>query len=235
MSLVLRGLDLSMPQTSSGVVHQQNSSEWLDIARQQGSSLIDYSVEGNRLYERADGSIGLAEKPIGYVIGEQVVRPSIDAISSVWNSCAMNTVWGAAGSLITRNPAPLVVSSLSCVDKVEARDNSYQGEVVLQPGKKFYSEGNRKLAICKNGRTAWDDDASCNYHGPAMKVTVMRYDNINKKQDVLYHGPYQGSHQWGSNHKENKLTITIENTSQQSSAMYVHMENFGNDDACTIL
>lgn len=47
------------------------------------SDFIDYSVERNRLYKNFDGTIAIAEKPLGYVIGEQVVAPVIDRIASV--------------------------------------------------------------------------------------------------------------------------------------------------------
>ncbi|MCB9093251.1 MAG: DUF2974 domain-containing protein, partial [Halobacteriovoraceae bacterium] len=44
-------------------------------------SLINPNVTGNRLYQRVDGSIAIEEKPIGYIIGEQVVAPMINLVS----------------------------------------------------------------------------------------------------------------------------------------------------------
>lgn len=141
MSLVLRGLDLSVSQTGFlEAVHQQNSSEWLGRARQQGSSLIDYSVSENRLYERADGSIGLSEKSVGFAIGEQVIRPLIDAISNAWNSCFVNMIWGAAGSLATKNPVPLTASALSCLQRIQADPRSEAADMrneILREDRQF--------------------------------------------------------------------------------------------------
>lgn len=62
------------------------------------NSLIDDSVKENRLYQRIDGSIGIAEKSLGYVIGEQVVRPLID------------TVYYLGANAINSTPTQMVVN-----------------------------------------------------------------------------------------------------------------------------
>ena len=53
------------------------------VQRDLASIGIDYSVAGNRLYKRTDDSIGIAEKSIGYVIGEKVLFPTINLVSSL--------------------------------------------------------------------------------------------------------------------------------------------------------
>lgn len=41
---------------------------------------IDHSIQGNRLYESADGSVELAPRSIGHVIGEHVLAPTVDVV-----------------------------------------------------------------------------------------------------------------------------------------------------------
>jgi len=70
---------------SQGMLLQQNYEAQRSLigdAYEQEDVLIDYSVEENRLYENFDGTIAIAEKPLGYVIGEQIIAPMIDNISS---------------------------------------------------------------------------------------------------------------------------------------------------------
>ncbi len=43
------------------------------------------NVTDSRLYQTASGDLQVAPKPIGYVIGEQVVRPLIDGVAYIWS------------------------------------------------------------------------------------------------------------------------------------------------------
>ncbi len=39
----------------------------------------------SRVYQAVSGDLQVASKPIGYIIGEQVIRPMIDGIAYVWS------------------------------------------------------------------------------------------------------------------------------------------------------
>lgn len=83
MSLTTQGFN-SLNQNigvSQAALLQQNYDAQSLQPHEQGSSLIDHSIEGNRLYEKFDGTIELDEKPIGYIIGERVLAPAINAVS----------------------------------------------------------------------------------------------------------------------------------------------------------
>ena len=93
---------------------------------------------------------------------------------------------------------------------------SYQGAITLQPGETFQSSGTRKIALCKDGVTAWNSSQSCDYPGPPMKVTVMIAGN------TQYDGPFSGSYQWvqvGS-----MVELFVENIGDTASVMYVHVQ-----------
>ena len=49
------------------------------------NSLVDYSVNDNRLKQHADGSIELIPKTVGEVLGESLLRPLINSVSYVGN------------------------------------------------------------------------------------------------------------------------------------------------------
>ncbi|MGA8165587.1 MAG: tetratricopeptide repeat protein [Waddliaceae bacterium] len=66
-----------------GELHQQNGS--LHSTTTNISSLLDYSVQGNRLYEQ-DGSIRLAEKSIGHIIGEHILSPTVEKVNAMGKS-----------------------------------------------------------------------------------------------------------------------------------------------------
>ena len=44
---------------------------------------IDYSISGNRLHKRIDGTLEVMPKPVGVVLGEWVLRPLIDATYNI--------------------------------------------------------------------------------------------------------------------------------------------------------
>ena len=94
---------------------------------------------------------------------------------------------------------------------------SYQGHIILQPGQSFHSQGERKVALCKNGPTDWDRSQSCDYHGPPMKVTVK------VKERIEYDGPFSGSKQWLEHHLGG-VDLLVVNDTNQESALYVHVE-----------
>src|SRR3990167_8227383 len=133
-------------------------------------------------------------------------------------SCATDLALGAFGSIATQNPIPISIASMSCLESAAATCiEVYQGEVILKPGDTFYIESAcRKLALCKNGITAWNSEASCNHHGPALHVTF-----INRGL-ILYDGPFHGSKQW--NGGESHSILRIVNKSDKERAIYVHFQ-----------
>lgn len=92
MSLQVSSFNSSMMQ-HNGIVQeaivQQNEFFHSVNSTSEMRYIIDYSVDCNRLYERTDGSIGLSEKPIGHVIGEQIIAPAIESV----NSLTKNMFW----------------------------------------------------------------------------------------------------------------------------------------------
>lgn len=153
----------------------------------------------------------------------QVIRGALQESHSVLaqigkprsGDCAVGLVAGAVGTLALQNPVPLTVAGLNCLDSVSAeREATFQGTVKLEPGQSVLLTGNRKIAVCKSGPTAWDGNARCDYAGPPLQVT------ITSGSDVRYTGPLSGSNQWFGD-----LSIFIENTSGQTSEMYVHAED----------
>jgi len=106
-----------------GSIAQQN-----EFFRQINSTGEMSSVKGNRLYERADGSIGLAEKSIGYVIGEQLA-PIIESVSFTIKSffgylkervkkddesCLDRVAFGLTASIVVQHPWPAILETTAC-------------------------------------------------------------------------------------------------------------------------
>lgn len=145
----------------------------------------------------------------------QADRPAVSSHSD----CPTALAFGAAVSAISHSPLPLGLASLECLPRAAARETIYQGEAVIQPGKSMYFEAGRKIAICKNGVSAWNSHHSCSHRGPNMRVTVMR------DASILVDGPYGGSGQWFCGVSCNKLSLLVENNSNEESTMYVHTEN----------
>ncbi len=50
----------------------------------------------NRLYQTAAGDLQVAPKPIGFIIGEKVIRPMIDGVAYVWSKLPSFTLPGAS-------------------------------------------------------------------------------------------------------------------------------------------
>ena len=88
MSLQISNLNSSAIQYNpviQGSIAQQNEFFSSVNSTREMSFIIDYSVNNNRLYQRADGSIELCEKTIGFVIGEQLA-PFVDSVSCMTNN-----------------------------------------------------------------------------------------------------------------------------------------------------
>jgi len=209
-----------------GSIAQQN-----EFFRQINSTGEMSSVKGNRLYERADGSIGLAEKSIGYVIGEQLA-PIIESVSFTIKSffCYIGKGFGYLKERVkvadTHNGIMALFSKINqavSLPVAMAAWNSYQGVVDLPPGTEFYIEGGtEQLALCKRGTTAWSKEHSCDYPG-SVAVTVTRKSY--GEETVLYHGPYSSSSKWKGD-SYCKFSLRIKNLSDKESAsIYVHMAN----------
>lgn len=146
---------------------------------------------------------------------DQIKKGALRGPKTEKSDCTADLIMGAASSLTLKNPIPLGVAGLNCLQKVAAdRETKFQGVVSLPPGGTWYNEANRKIAICKRGTTAWDDGSVCNYGGPDPHVTVTRGN------EVLYDGPYGGSNQWGGD-----LKIQITNNGGSQSDIYVQVEN----------
>lgn len=133
-------------------------------------------------------------------------------------NCATGLIFGAIGSIRVQNPLFLCMASLQCLSLSRA---FFQNHIILAPGKSFYAEGDRKVAVCKGGKVAWNDHDTCGYHGPAMEVTIIctKYG----QQTVLFSGPLYFSHQWFCHN--GRISIQVENTNNEESAMYVHIEH----------
>lgn len=103
------------------------------------------------------------------------------------------------------------------LDKTEIFDG-YQGQIDLKPGTIFRSRGKRKVALCKQGVTAWSNEQSCNYPGPSLSITVTKeFGAI-----LVYQGHLDRSSQWveqGAN-----WDLKIINDTDQDSSIYVHVE-----------
>ena len=77
LSIQNRNLDFALCshlQTSAWM----NQSYELDADSKKSTSVINYSIPGNRLRERMDGSIEIVSKTPGEVVGEYLIRPILD-------------------------------------------------------------------------------------------------------------------------------------------------------------
>lgn len=94
----------------------------------------------NRLMEDHNGNLYLEPKPIGYIIGEQIVRPIIDLLAHAWSHFTPSTLFGRFISLPTlllqnmvvlkqgiSKPAALALNllQLSLMAQAEEYDNNY--------------------------------------------------------------------------------------------------------------
>lgn len=142
------------------------------------------------------------EKTPAEMAGEYVLRPLIDKVAQLWEKVPSLTLPGAEATM--------------------------QTVINLEPGQSIMETCSRKVALCKRGKTAWNDNQSCNYAGPDMYVEV-KHGGV-----ILFAGTLGGSMQWVRPCQGKDFTLYIKNKGKEASSMYVHTENDGTC-GCTVM
>lgn len=81
MSMSVYGSSYSIIQNSSslyGMTFLRTNVLYTHEGDSHEGDLIDHQIEGNRLYQRSDGSIEIIPKAPGEVVGEYLIRPMLD-------------------------------------------------------------------------------------------------------------------------------------------------------------
>jgi hypothetical protein len=152
--------------------------------------------------------IQVKEKTLAEVAGEYVLRPMIDKVTYIWKKAPSFNL-----------------------PTVAAAETNIQRVITLNPGEHLLTTCTRKIALCKSGKSAWDDDYSCSHPGPNMFVEV-KYNG-----GILFSGTMGDSMQWVYPCTGGALTLYIKNRSDKASSMYVHTEDNGKCGwpQCTIM
>jgi len=90
-------------ENCSAPLNSELLSDFSDVAESRNRSMVDYSVAGNRLQERA-GYIELVPKTPGEIFGEQVLRPLFDAAynSSIYTLSVLKNGFQRLDSIFAR-------------------------------------------------------------------------------------------------------------------------------------
>ncbi len=113
-------------------LNEFQSSAWASSAAEQQASLL--GGESSTLYGRVqcqDGVYSVMEKPLGYVIGEQVIRPAINTLINAGDSFGqrLSRLWGANVQPVSTNK--LEDRSLDILHKSGDLDGALTGELRL--------------------------------------------------------------------------------------------------------
>lgn len=139
--------------------------------------------------------------------------------------CAISLTAGASASILTRNPVPVVVGGLNCLDTVDAGIPKYQGQVVLKPNKSFYQEHTDLRKIYMHTDENADD----------LEVTIIQKAWYNVPETIVFHGPAIRDHHILGIRCDYTYTINIVNTGTRTGNMYLHIEAVDRSGICVIL